>query len=69
MLKLEPRPEPSRLWTYASPLLALLITVVIGTLLFAAIGKDPVRGLQVFFWEPSSRLTRWVSLWSKPRRC
>ncbi len=52
MLKLEPRPEASRLWTYASPLLALAITVVIGTLLFAALGKDPVRGLQIFFWEP-----------------
>jgi ABC-type uncharacterized transport system permease subunit len=36
----------------ASPLLALVITVVIGMLLFIALGKDPVRGLQVFFWEP-----------------
>jgi len=26
--------------------------VVIGVALFAALGKDPVRGLQVFFWEP-----------------
>ncbi|MEH3086848.1 MAG: ABC transporter permease [Xylophilus ampelinus] len=52
MLKLEPRPQPSRAWSYASPLLALAITVVIGVLLFAALGKDPVRGLQVFFWEP-----------------
>ncbi len=52
MLKLEPRSTPSGFWTYASPLLALLITVVIGTLLFAALGKDPVRGLQIFFWEP-----------------
>ena len=24
----------------------------LGTLLFVALGKDPVRGLQVFFWEP-----------------
>ena len=52
MLRLEPRPAPSRAWTWASPLLALVITVLIGTLLFAALGKDPVRGLQVFFWEP-----------------
>ena len=52
MLKLEARPQPSRLWRYASPLLALLITVLIGVLLFAALGKDPVRGLQIFFWEP-----------------
>jgi energy-coupling factor transporter ATP-binding protein EcfA2 len=41
-----------RFWSIASPLLALVITVAIGTLLFVALGKDPVRGLQVFFWEP-----------------
>ncbi len=51
-MKLEVRPQPSSFWSYASPLLALLITVVIGVLLFVALGKDPVRGLQVFFWEP-----------------
>ncbi len=52
MLKLEARPEPSRFWSLASPVLALVITVVIGMLLFVALGKDPVKGLQVFFWEP-----------------
>ncbi|MGZ5787290.1 MAG: ABC transporter permease [Ramlibacter sp.] len=52
MLKLEARPQASRLWSLASPVLALAITVVIGVILFLALGKDPVRGLQVFFWEP-----------------
>src|SRR6478735_6184594 len=52
MLKLEPRPEPSRGWSIGSPLLALAITVLLGVLLFVALGKDPVKGLQVFFWEP-----------------
>ncbi len=52
MLKLEPRPAPSSAMSLASPLLALAITVVIGTLLFALLGKDPLRGLQVFFVEP-----------------
>ncbi len=52
MLRLEARPQPSKGWSYASPLLALAITVLIGMTLFAALGKDPVRGLQVFFWEP-----------------
>jgi simple sugar transport system permease protein len=33
-------------------LLALLITVLLGVLLFSLLGKDPVRGLQMFFWEP-----------------
>jgi general nucleoside transport system permease protein len=52
MLKLEPRPQASRFWSVASPLLALAVTVVIGVILFVALGKDPVKGLQVFFWEP-----------------
>jgi len=52
MLKLEVRPEASELWRYGSPLLALLITVALGIGLFVLLGKDPVRGLQMFFWEP-----------------
>ena len=52
MLKLEVRPQPSLWWSYASPILALLLTVLIGVLLFVALGKDPVSGLRVFFWEP-----------------
>jgi simple sugar transport system permease protein len=52
MLRLEPRPEPSRAMSIASPLIALAITVVIGTLLFVLLGKDPLRGLAVFFVEP-----------------
>ena len=52
MLKLEPRPQLSRFWSYGSPILALLITVLIGMVLFSALGKDPVKGLAVFFWEP-----------------
>ena len=56
MIRLEARPESSKFWAYASPLLALLVTVVIGVLLFVALGKDPVKGLQVFFWEPVKSL-------------
>ena len=52
MLKLEARPEASKFWGYASPVLALLLTVLVGVAIFMALGKDPVRGLQMFFWEP-----------------
>ena len=44
MLKLEARAEPSRVWTYGSPLLALLVTVLIGALMFTALGKRPAQG-------------------------
>ncbi|TFZ01367.1 ABC transporter permease [Ramlibacter rhizophilus] len=52
MFRIEPRPQASSFWSIASPVLALAITVLIGVALFVALGKDPVRGLQVFFWEP-----------------
>lgn len=52
MLKLELRPQASDFWRYGSPLLALVITVALGIGLFVLLGKDPLRGLQMFFWEP-----------------
>ena len=52
MLKLEARPQPSQAMSIASPLMALAITVLVGVLLFSVLGKDPLRGLQMFFVEP-----------------
>jgi simple sugar transport system permease protein len=52
VLRLEPRAEASRLMAAASPVLALALTAAIAALLFMALGKDPVRGLEVFFVEP-----------------
>ncbi len=52
MLKLEARQQPARAWVYGAPLLALLITVLVGVVLFMALGKDPLRGLEMFFWQP-----------------
>ena len=52
MFRLEPRPVPAEALTFASPLIALLITVLIGVGLFIALDKDPVAGLRMFFIEP-----------------
>ena len=52
MLRLETRPQPSQAMALASPLLALALTVAVGVLLFAALGKDPLRALSMFFVEP-----------------
>ena len=57
MLKLEARSQPSDFWRIASPLLALVLTVVLGVILFVMLGKDPVKGLAVFFWEPSTTVS------------
>ena len=62
MLRLETRPEPSRLMSLASPLIALAVTTLLGLLLFVALGKDPVRGLQMFFWEPIRSAYAWSEL-------
>jgi simple sugar transport system permease protein len=52
MFKLEARPQASKFWSYGSPLLALAVTVLVGIALFTALGKDPLKSLEVFFWEP-----------------
>ena len=52
MIRLEKRPEPSRAWLYAAPVLAVILTMIVGGLLFAASGIDPVAGLRAIFWEP-----------------
>ena len=52
MLRLEARQEPSLIWRYASPLLALAITCALGTALFIGMGISPTKGLSMFFWEP-----------------
>jgi simple sugar transport system permease protein len=41
---------------WLSPLIALCITVTVAALLLAALGKDPVRGLQMFLVEPLNGL-------------
>jgi simple sugar transport system permease protein len=51
-LVLEPRPSPSRLAAWTSPLLATLATIVIGYAVFAAFGKDAPRALTAFFVAP-----------------
>jgi ABC-type uncharacterized transport system permease subunit len=56
MLRLEARPQPSKLMSLLSPVLALVLTAIIAALLFTALGKDPVRGLGIFFVEPWSNL-------------
>ena len=52
MLQLEARAAPSRLMSLVSPVIALAVTVLAGVALFALLGKDPMRGLSMFFVEP-----------------
>ncbi len=52
MLRLEARAAPSAVMAVASPLVAVALTAALAALLFVALGKDPLRGLAVFFFEP-----------------
>ncbi|TNF62835.1 MAG: ABC transporter permease [Rhodobacteraceae bacterium] len=52
MIRLEKRPQPSRLWSAATPVVAVLATMVAGGILFAMLGKDPVLAIRTIFWEP-----------------
>ena len=52
MLKLEARPEPSRVAGWLSPLLAAAATVVVGFILFSVLGKNPWLAFDAFFIKP-----------------
>ncbi|MEM9308236.1 MAG: ABC transporter permease [Pseudomonadota bacterium] len=52
MIHVEKRPQPSKVFSYATPLLAVLATFFFGGLLFAVLGKDPVQSILTIFWQP-----------------
>jgi ABC-type uncharacterized transport system permease subunit len=52
MIRLEKRKEPSVFWIYATPVLAVVLTMLVGGLLFATIGKDPFLAIKTIFWDP-----------------
>lgn len=52
MMRLVKRPTPSKLWSYATPLMAVAATMVAGGLLFAALGKNPLEAIRVIFFDP-----------------
>jgi len=51
-LRLEPRTATSHWMRYTSPLIAAVLTIVTGILLFSALGRDPLEALYVFFIKP-----------------
>ena len=52
MIRLEKRPNPSRFWLYATPVVAVLPTMIAGGLMFAALGKNPFEVIRTIFWDP-----------------
>ncbi len=52
MIRLEKRPTPSQFWSWLTPVVAVLATMVAGGLLFAALGTDPLVAIRTIFWDP-----------------
>ena len=59
---LVPRAERARIMVWASPLIAVALTLAAGALLFALMGHDPLQALRVFFWEPLATQRGWSEL-------
>ena len=55
-IRLEARPEPSRVAGWLSPLIAAAATLVVGFALFSALGKSPWQAFHVFFVKPVETL-------------
>jgi ABC-type uncharacterized transport system permease subunit len=52
MIRLEKRKEPSQIWRIANPFLAVVLTMIAGGVMFAALGKDPVAAIRLIFFDP-----------------
>lgn len=52
MIRLEKRAQPSQFWTFATPFLAVLLTMIAGGIMFAALGSDPFEAIRIIFWDP-----------------
>jgi len=52
MIQLEKRPQPSQFWSLFTPVIAVVVTMIAGGLLFAALGKNPVEAIRTIFYDP-----------------
>ncbi len=59
---LEPRARPSKVMRWTAPLIAIAATLVVGSLLFWALGKPVVESFHVFFIQPMETSYGWSEL-------
>ncbi|WP_234731433.1 ABC transporter permease [Acidocella facilis] len=62
LFRLEPRGERSAFWSIGSPVLAILLTIVTMMVIFALLGKPPVRGIETFLITPIASVSGLSSL-------
>ena len=59
---LEPRARPSKIMRWTAPLIAIVATLVTGSILFWALGKPVLESFHVFFIEPMTTSNGWSEL-------
>ncbi|SDE60799.1 simple sugar transport system permease protein [Paracoccus isoporae] len=52
MWRLEPRSDAPLIWQFATPVLAVLATMLTGAVLFGLMGYDPFGAIRTIFWDP-----------------
>jgi simple sugar transport system permease protein len=62
MFRLEPRGERSAFWTYGSPVLAIVLTIVTMGVIFALMGAPPLLAIETFLIQPILSITGLTSL-------
>ncbi|QQR41073.1 ABC transporter permease [Devosia rhizoryzae] len=60
--RLEKRREPSQLMVYATPVAAVLLTMVVGAIIFSLIGYNGVGAVREIFLTPLTNAYKWQDL-------
>ncbi|WP_035872536.1 ABC transporter permease [Cucumibacter marinus] len=62
LIKLEKRPTPSRRMLYITPVLAVIVTMALGAIIFSLIGFDGLRAVREIFLTPLLNPLKWQDL-------
>ena len=65
MFKIEPRKNRSKILEISAPLIAVLLTMLVGGILFYVMGKNPFEAIKLIFWDPIMSPT--FSEYSRPQ--
>lgn len=61
-LRLEKRAEPSRTMLYATPLFAVVLTMILGAIIFSLMGYDGLGAVREIFLTPLTNTLKWQDL-------
>jgi general nucleoside transport system permease protein len=64
-IKLEKRAEPSRAMLFATPIAAVLLTMIVGAVLFDVLGYDGIRTVKEIFFTPVLASYKWLDVATK----